>query len=240
MMSAGPHLLRNLGGEPSRVIYLYAGTDPSAASKVFNIPFYGKIGLNANPIDCFMGGSGTLCLPEEFNYWMGVALEEVRTGDFDPALKEGCKILEEAGLDEIGGGGPTDYPPPLNDQAVPIASAMACNVDMWSNDAKMALTNNGTLYFPHGLCKNNEKIWLAAARNDTVFAAQHGQMPKGVEKRAAYATPGSFWTHRQRIRAFRARRAASSLTRSAGRPPRISGAGLWAASRSASPSITWG
>lgn len=91
------------------------------------------------------------------------------------------------------------YPQALNDTAVPIASAMACDVDVWSTAAKMSVSSSGTAAFSRGLCVGSEKIWPGWATNDTVFAMHHMSQRSGAIQREAYATPGSFWTHVQNV-----------------------------------------
>lgn len=204
MMSAGPELLRNLGGQPSRVVYLFAGTDPYLGGDLVDVGGLFEFTKGGRPVDCFMGGVHANCIAPAASTILHGLIVAVQNSNAAQQVKDALTKLQVAGLDDIGGGGPTDYPPPLNDQAVPIASAMACNVDQWSPDAKMSPTVGAAANFARGLCNNSERIWLSAARSDTVFASQHGQLTYGVDKRGAYATPESFWTHvRNPIKASR-------------------------------------
>ena len=99
-------------------------------------------------------------------------------------------------LPGFSNGADDGYPHALNDTAVPIASAMACDfVDIWDTEAKMSLADVGAAAFKRGLCGSNDKVWPYWATNDAVFAINHTGSRQGKLRREAYATPESFWTN---------------------------------------------
>jgi hypothetical protein len=90
--------------------------------------------------------------------------------------------------------------PPISDQIVPIGSALACRVDLWTDAASMDPRGVATPGFGAGVCGAHEHVWmtlpgdLGPAVNDFLGAFVHinGQH-QGIDRRTAYALDDGFW-----------------------------------------------
>lgn len=171
MQTDDAYLVENMSEQPpGRFIFTMAGLDPTFVQAPLD-----SITLASRGLDCFEPGNPKFCPL----YSIFKKLGFIPDGTPDPV------------------DGVPSFSPAMNDTAVPIASAMGCRIDLWSEDASLSVGDLTLLAGPdyrHSMCVGNEKIWPGWVVNDVAIVLPHIPSAKGVERRDAYVPSDSIWT----------------------------------------------